>query len=38
MSTFERVIHALLFEVIALILFSLVAVCVTNKGVAEMTG
>ncbi len=38
MSTFERVIHALLFEVIALILFTLVAVFVTDKGLAEMTG
>ncbi len=38
MSTFERVIHALLFEVIALILFTLVGVFVTDKGLAEMTG
>jgi len=38
MSTFERVIHALLFEVIALTIFTLVAVFVTDNGVAAMTG
>jgi uncharacterized membrane protein len=38
MSFKERVLHALLFEVIALILLTLIAVFVTGNNVAKMSG
>jgi len=38
MSTFERIIHAILFEVIALIIFILLAIIVTSTRASSMTG
>ena len=38
MSFKERIFHALLFEVIALILLTLIAVVITDNNVAKMSG